>query len=75
MATLQYKLSDLEPWAFHLTRLSVVDATSLSYHWTLNGVVANTTGDTFAGTAVEGENTVVVYAEDAAGNMSDEATV
>jgi len=60
--------------AFSFTA-SATDATSLSYHWTLNGVVANTTSDAFAGTAAEGENTVSVYAEDAAGNKSDEATV
>ena len=60
--------------AFSFTA-SASDATSLSYHWTLNGVVANTTSDAFAGTAAEGENTVSVYAEDAAGNKSDESTV
>ncbi len=46
------------------------DATSLTYHWTLNGVAAETAAATLSGTGVEGENTVTVYAKDAAGNES-----
>ena len=47
------------------------DANAVSYHWTLNGEVANTTGSKLAGTDLEdGVYEVSVYVTDAAGNVS-----
>lgn len=48
------------------------DANALTYHWTFNG--ATSVGETFATAAQEGVNTVSVYAEDAAGNVSQTTT-
>ena len=48
------------------------DANALTYHWTFNG--ATSVGETFAAVAQEGVNTVSVYAEDAAGNVSQTTT-
>ena len=48
------------------------DANVLTYHWTFNG--ATIVGETFATAAQEGVNTVSVYAEDAAGNVSQTTT-
>ena len=61
--------------AFSITAAST-DATRLTYHWTLNGgeEVVLGEGVAFAGTGSDGDNTVSVYAEDEAGNVSDAAT-
>lgn len=48
------------------------DANALTYHWTFNGTTS--VGETFAAVAQEGVNTVSVYAEDAAGNVSQTTT-
>ena len=51
---------------------SASDATQLTFHWTTNGVpVADYTAAELSGTAIEGTNTVSVYAKDAAGNACD----
>ena len=58
---------------------SAQDATRLTYHWSLltNGVEAVTGIETneFSDVAVEGTNTVTVYARDEAGNVSETTNV
>ena len=59
---------------FSLTAASE-DATTLKYHWTLNGRTATDASSAkFEGEAIEGVNTVAVYAEDEAGNASGTST-
>ena len=60
--------------AFELTA-TAEDATALAYHWTLNGVAVDERSSTYFGTAVEGTNTVSVFATDEAGNVSPTNTV
>ena len=46
------------------------DATTITYHWTLNGRTSDVTGAVLAGDGAEGPNEVFVYATDEAGNFS-----
>ena len=50
---------------------SASDETQISYHWTMNGVeVVNNLSTNLVGVAIEGTNTVSVYATDEADNVS-----
>ena len=60
--------------AFRMAATSGENA--LTYHWKLKTAAGEqtATGETFAATAQEGANTVSVYAEDGAGNVSQTTT-